>query len=285
MIKDSESVPSGSGPEPRSPWAKVTARLPPDLAARTPRKYERIGDVLLLAFPDGSRDGNAEIAAAYAEVLGVKAVVVDRGIRGSWRQPDVDVIFGNETETVHLEDGVRYRLDVAKVMFSSGNHAERFRMGHAARPGETVVDLFAGIGYFALPIAVHGRPVRVVACEVNPVAFRYLEENVRLNRAGSVEPRLGDCRETAPSESADRIVMGYLDGESYLDVAMRTARDGCVLHYHESTPVEEIPGGPASRVESAARAAGFRAELLAVRRIKSYAPRIAHVVLDVRLTR
>jgi tRNA wybutosine-synthesizing protein 2 len=120
---------------------------------------------------------------------------------------------------------------------------------------------------------------------VNPVAFAYLEENVRLNRAWSVEPRLGDCRETAPIDVADRIVMGYLDADGYLDVAMRAARDACVLHYHEGTPVEALPARPWSRVEAAATAAGFRTELLAVHRIKSYAPRVRHVVLDVRLTR
>ncbi len=79
--------------------------------------------------------------------------------------------------------------------------------------------------------------------------------------------------------------MGYLDGEAYLDVAMRAAKDACVLHYHESTPAEEVPAGPWSRVRDAAKRAGFAAELLAVNRIKSYAPRIQHVVLDVRLRR
>ena len=158
-------------------------------------------------------------------------------------------------------------------------------MGRIVTPGETVVDLFAGIGHFAIPMAVHGKARRVVACEVNPVAFAYLEENVRLNRAWSVEPRLGDCRQTAPQEVADRIVMGYLDGEAYLDVAMAAAKDVAILHYHESTPVEEVPWGPWSRVENAAKKAGLGVDLLTVNRLKSYAPRIRHVVLDARLSR
>lgn len=274
-----------TGPEGRAPWRQVAGRLPPEFAALVPRRYERIGDVLLLRLPPDLGPAREAIAAAYAEVLRAKTVVHDRGVRGPWREPDVEVLYGGDTETVHTEDGVRYKLDVARTMFSSGNLAERIRMGRAVRPGETVVDLFAGIGYFALPMAVHGRAARVVACEVNPVAFRYLEENVRLNRAWAVEPRLGDCRRTAPAGIADRIVMGYLDGEAYLDVAMRAAKDGCVLHYHESTPEEEVPQGPRSRVESAARRAGLRAEVLAVRKIKSYAPRIRHVVLDARVRR
>jgi len=225
------------------------------------------------------------IAAAYGRALGVHAVARRRGIHGPWRQPDVETLWGDGLETLHVEDGIRYKLDLGAVMFSSGNLAERMRMGRAVRPGETVVDLFAGIGYFALPMAVRGHAAKVVACEVNPSAFRYLEENLRMNRAWAVEPRLGDCRQTAPPRIADRIVMGYLDGETYLDVAMRTANDECTIHYHESTPIEEVPEGPWSRVESAANDAGIEASLLAVNRVKSYAPRIAHVVLDIELRR
>lgn len=270
---------------PPDPYEGVGRRLPAELRPWVPRRYERLGGVLLLKLPRELGERRREVAAAYASVLRARTVVADHGIRGPWREPDVELLYGHSTETVHTEDGVRFRLDVAKVMFSSGNLAERMRMGRAVRPDETVVDLFAGIGYFALPMAVHGRPKRVVAIEVNPTAYAYLEANVRLNRAWCVEPRFGDCRAVAPDAVADRIVMGYLHADEHLDVAMRAAGDACVLHYHENVPAEEVPARPWSRVESAAQRAGFRADLLAVHRIKSYAPRIRHVVLDVRLTR
>jgi len=69
-----------------------------------------------------------------------------------------------------------------------------------------------------------------------------------------------------------------------LPLAMRAAKDACVLHYHENVPVEEDER-PARRVDEAAAKAGVRASVLAVHRIKSYAPRVLHMVLDVRLTR
>jgi tRNA wybutosine-synthesizing protein 2 len=231
-----------------------------------------------------SRESRRQIADAFGEVLRARAVAVDRGIRGPWRQPDIEVVWGEGTETVHVEAGIRFKLDVARVMFSSGNLAERMRMGRIAQRGEIVVDLFAGIGQFALPMAVHSRPARLIACEMNPEAYAYLEENVRLNRAWSVEPRLGDCRQTAPEGVADRVVMGYLHGESYLDIAMRAAKDACVLHYHENVPIEDADRASRHVLESAAKA-GFHASILAVHRIKSYAPRIRHLVVDARLTR
>ena len=42
-------------------------------------------------------------------------------------------------------------MDVTKCMFSSGNTTERQRIGRMHCAGETVVDLYAGIGYYTLP--------------------------------------------------------------------------------------------------------------------------------------
>ncbi len=271
-------------PTTKGPVSEVLRRLPPELAAIAPRRYERLGDVVLLKIDGIPQSERRQIAETFADVLRARTIVADHGVHGPWRQPDVEVVWGDGTETVHVENGIRFKLDVARVMFSSGNHGERVRMGRVVRPDETIVDLFAGVGQFTIPVAVHGRARRVIACEVNPAAHAYLEENVRMNRAWAVETRLGDCRQTAPERVADRVIMGYLQGESYLDVAMRAAKDSCVLHYHEAVPVED-PDRPASHVTEAAAKAGLRATVLAVHRIKSYAPRIRHVVLDVRLTR
>ncbi|WP_341537002.1 hypothetical protein [Methanosarcina barkeri] len=42
-------------------------------------------------------------------------------------------------------------------MYSKGNLEERKRMSKLGE-GEIVVDMFAGIGYFSIPMAVHSRP-------------------------------------------------------------------------------------------------------------------------------
>src|SRR5207249_9792047 len=124
-------------------------------------------------------------------VLGARTVVQDvSGIHGPLRRPDVRVLWGNGTETVHVEGGIRYALDVARVMFSSGNLAERMGLADRVRPGVVVVDLFAGIGYFSLPIAVRSRAKRVYACELNPGSLRDLVENTRRTRTTNLIPPL-----------------------------------------------------------------------------------------------
>ena len=68
----------------------------------------------------------------------------------------------------HTEGGIKYGLDITKSMFSSGNGTERLRNGKMKAQGDSVVDLFAVIGYFTLPLLVSASVTRVYACEWNP---------------------------------------------------------------------------------------------------------------------
>ena len=258
------------------------------------RRWERIGDVLLLRIRPELVPHREAIAAIYRDVLGVRTVVQDlTSVHGPWRVPEVRWLLGGGTETVHHEDGVRFKLDVTLVMFSSGNLAERLRMARCVRAGETVVDLFAGIGYFSIPIAVHGRPDRVVACEVNPTAFAYLLENVRMNRSGAVEARLGDCRDTAPKAVADRVILGHFDAERYLDTALEAAKDRAILHVHglhrsigagRGTPAL-LESPLAKTLRAAAERHRYEVLRIAPRFVKWYGPHRLHFVLDAQVAR
>jgi tRNA wybutosine-synthesizing protein 2 len=257
-----------------------------DLIELLPKKWEMLGDVLILKLDERLREYDEIIAKVYAEVLGAETVLEDvGGIAEDFRKPQVRLILGERTVATHKENGVLYKLDAREIMFSSGNIDERIRMAGVCKDGDTVVDMFAGIGYFSLPMAVHSRPEKVYAVEMNPVAFSYLEENTKLNGVEHiVEPILGDCLEVAPEGVATRVVMGYLSAESYLPKAMRVVRDEGVIHYHENCPNELLPERPIENVRNAASEEGRSVEILAQRRIKSFAPGVSHVVLDVRVS-
>ena len=63
------------------------------------------------------------------------------------REPSLEIIYGDETETVHKENGCLFNLDLSKVMWAKGNNNERLRIAKLVEDGEVVVDMFAGIGY------------------------------------------------------------------------------------------------------------------------------------------
>ena len=54
-------------------------------------------------------------------------------------------------------------------------------MGHVSAFGETVVDLFAGIGYYTLQLLRHAGVAKVYACEWNPNSVAALRANLVSN--------------------------------------------------------------------------------------------------------
>ena len=278
-------------PEPRgSDLATLLAECgwTDDEVERAPGSWAVVGDVVLVRVPEDC-PRPAEVGDALLDLQNAETVLANRGIEGPHREPDVAVLAGSgDTETVHVEHGTKYALELADVMFSPGNQAERVRMGEVVAPGERVLDMFAGIGYFALPMARAG--AEVTAVERNPAAFRYLIENAMLNGVDErLRPFRADCRDVAEwhadpgidvDVAADRVVMGYYEAHEYLDAALSVIEPGGTIHLHEATPEAELPDRPVARLERAAAAAGRAVEVDDVRRVKSYSERVWHVVVD-----
>ena len=139
--------------------------------------------------------------------------------------------------------GTRISSIHGTVMYSQGNRVEKMRMAHLVSQGkspERVADMFAGIGYFSIPMAGSGRQVH--AMEINPVAFGYLNRNIEKNGlSGRIIPSLGDCRELLDG-TYDRIVMGHFDAVTMLPSALAHARPGTIIHVHSIGPVEDRSG-------------------------------------------
>jgi tRNA wybutosine-synthesizing protein 2 len=168
-------------------------------------------------------------------------------------------------------------------MFSAGNFAERVRMSTVGS-NERVLDMFSGVGQLSIPMAVHAHPQSVTAIELNSVAYRYLRQNIRLNSVnGIVRPILGNCAHVTPNVQFDRVIMGHFDACDYLHKGLRSLAPEGVVHYHEIVPLELMHKRPYARVEQAARALARSADLLGTRKVKDYAPGIAHVVVDARI--
>jgi tRNA wybutosine-synthesizing protein 2 len=249
-----------------------------------PTRYELVGDILLISIPDALRPKRRIVAAAFKEVLDVASVMEKRFVEGEYRIPAHDLLVGTRTETVHRENGIRYSIDLSSLMFSSGNINERIRMSRVDDIGP-VIDMFAGIGYFSLPIAKYVRSP-VVSLEKNPVAYRYLEKNIALNRLGSlITPLNIDCREYG-GPSASRIVMGYVGStHRFLPAAYSLARDGCIIHYHQTVPAKSARAEVERQLAEASRDTGVTADVQALRMIKKYSPGVVHVVADVMVSR
>lgn len=202
-----------------------------------------------------------------------KCVVWVRSIRGVMRLPDTFVLAGIPGDVCHHENGVIYHLDPAKVMFAQGNRLERQRMADTAKlhPGELVADMCAGIGYFAIPMAIGG--ARVHAMEINPVAFDYLERNIRANQVGErVTAECGDCRTLLRGEY-DRIILGHFSSSTMIASALDHVHPGSVLHVHSTG---SVPPDQKATISSS----GLSADVT-TRIVKKFSPRKWHFVQDI----
>ncbi len=257
--------------------------VPAGLLTFIPSGWQIIGHVIVITIPEQVMDYRHLIVRALCgRYPGCRTILRDRGIKGQLREPVRELLYGNCTETLHKENGCMFKLDAARIMYSKGNLAEKRHMSLLGA-GEVLVDMFAGIGYFSIPIAVHSRPRKIISIELNPLSFGYLQENIKLNKVENIiEPICGDCSIEAPRGIADRVIMGYVGTtHQYLEQGIAALKpEGGILHYHETTPEELVFDRPIRRITEAARKAGRCVRIDSCRQIKKYSPGVWHIGVD-----
>ncbi|MDD1700405.1 MAG: methyltransferase [Methanoregula sp.] len=193
------------------------------------------------------------------------------------RIPKTEVLWGDVGEVRHRENGYTYFLNPEKVMFAQGNRSEKMRIAQMVRrsnSAERVADMFAGIGYFTIPMA--GSGAKVHAIEINPVAFEYLNRNIQENNMSDlVTTSLGDCRNQLYA-TYDRIIMGHFDAISMLPSALSHVHKGSIIHIHSIGSVED-------QIKMQVDCAGFSA-VIDVHKVKKYRPHVWHMVQDVTIS-
>jgi tRNA wybutosine-synthesizing protein 2 len=259
-----------------------------------PSSYQKIGDIVIINTKKPLWKHDKKIGRIILENIPNTRTVCRRTdyITGKFREPNIKIIAGHKnTETIHKEHGIKYKLDAAKVMFSKGNLNERKRVIEQVSEGETIVDMFAGIGYFSLGLAKFSEAKKIYAIEFNPNSYHYLWHNIKLNRVRDrIIPIFGDCREECESLSksgriADRILMGLLPSpKEYLDSAMKIIKSEGIIHYHSTLGKEEGYEKLMMEINYVSLKYGLQAKLINSKEVKSYAPNVNHVVLDVKIT-
>lgn len=233
-----------------------------------------------------------------AACFGLRRIALKAEIdNGNTRESRVSMLLNEghlDSWVTVIENGIHYNFDITKVMFCSGNCTERMRYSLFNAKDQVVVDLYCGIGYYTLPLLVHAGAKLVYACELNPHSVAALRKNLDLANISSKRYQIleGDNRITSSSICgvADRVSLGLLpSSKDGWPLAIQVLKPcGGWLHIHENVHEEILKSGEwvsfcVSTLEKLSEEKGkpFEFSVTHIEKVKSYAPRIYHIVLDI----
>lgn len=268
-------------------------KVPPSLLASLPQALDVIGDIAILEITAELVPYEKTIGQAIQRVhRNVKTVLAKAGaINGVYRTREYNFIAGeNKTQTIHKEFGCQYHVDVARAYFSPRLSREHERVASLVQAGETVVDLFAGVGPFSVLIGKRNPQVKVYAVDLNPYAVELLKINVSINRVENrVFPILADAREIAFSKLkgvANRVIMNLPETAiDFTDAACQTLiPKGGVVHFYAFVRKPKTAEDLKSDFANAVQRAGRRVEAFLIERsVRETAPFESQVVLDAKI--
>lgn len=277
----------GARPSPKGLRDFLEGQMPPDLLGSLPRSYDIVGDIIVIeALSPAILDYRKKIGEALLKIYpSAKTCLLKVGkVRGEWRIPALEAVAGeNRFETTHTEYGVRVRVDLSKAYFSPRLGHERQLVASSVSDGETVVDMFAGVGPFSLAIARRANAT-IHSIDINPDAIRLLETNLSLNRLkGRVLPHCGDAREIARSLKgiADHVIMNLPhDSMGFIQEATSLLKPkGGILHIYTFSG-DPKAADTRERVEQALCKHCGKIRLMALRIVKEVAPKRWQVAID-----
>lgn len=272
---------------------KFAASLPPSELKAFFKSFDIVGDIAIIKIPSDFKDKAKNIAKIIMEShRNVRTVLRQASsISGDLRLRKLEWVYGeDETETIHKEHGCLFKVDLAKCYFSPRLSYEHMRVARQVKPGEVIVNMFAGVGGFSIVIAKHVEVKKIYSIDINPAAVQYMRINTDLNKVrGVMEPIEGDAKEVIVSKLkgvADRVLMPLPEkAYEYLDYALMTLKPkGGIIHYYDFEHAAKDEDPLRKIIEKVSRklsSLNVEFEILFARIVRSVGPRWYQVVLDV----
>jgi len=216
------------------------------------KSYDVVGDTAIIRVSESLEQQCGKIAEDIMEThKNVQSVWRQHSpVSGDFRLRTLKWVKGEKrTETIHKEFGCTFKVDIAHCYFSPRLSYERQRIAQQVQIGEVIVNMFAGVGCYSIIIAKHSKADKIHSIDLNPIAIKYMQENIKLNKVeGKVFAIQGDAKEVIKEKmqgTANRVVMPLPQlAYNYLDYAISALKpNGGWIHYYdfEHAKKEENP--------------------------------------------
>ncbi|MFW9970099.1 MAG: class I SAM-dependent methyltransferase family protein [Candidatus Odinarchaeota archaeon] len=230
-------------------------KIPNEYLNFIPKSYDIIGDIAIVEFDKFNKlddkkykDYKEKIAKAITIVnKNVKTVYEKKSeIKGKYRLRELTLLFGEDkSETVHKENNCIFKLDIKNTYFTPRLVFERLRVASSEiKDNELIIDMFAGVGTFSIQITKN-KNVKIYAFDANPDAYKYLRDNVNLNKLkGEIFPYNFDITNLLESTNqlgmslmhkADRIIMNLPESSIKFIYAacFLMKKSGGIIHFYQ----------------------------------------------------
>jgi tRNA (guanine37-N1)-methyltransferase len=215
----------------------------------------------------------------------IRTVLLKAGpVTGKYRTRKLAYLAGARKYMVeYRENGCTFRFDPRRTFFSSRLSFERSRILNLAKDGEDVCVMFAGAGPFAIELGRRFKGSMITAIEENPASFRYMKENIALNRTPNVIPVRGDVKKVARNyaDSADRIIMPLpWSSLEFLDEAETVAKKRATVHLYVFGKTKGLEADSWKRIAAHAKKNRYKVRKLFTRAVRTYSATESEIVID-----
>ena len=287
-----------------------------------PKSFEVIGDIALIEIAVELEKYDKKIGEALLNLNPtIKVALKKSGIHsGEFRTQNFEHIAGeNRKETIYPENGIRLKLNVEDVYFSSKLGTERDLLAKKIKENSKVLVMFSGCGPYTFNILKKQPDVKLIdSIEINPIGHKYALENLELNKNlikkskkyketieelkkqnkiinekeiisklnnETIHFYCGDVRKILDNELKDKkydeIFMPLpKDAHEFLDIAFKAANKGAIVHMYDFAMEDEISTSSSQKVLAAAKKYEKEVEIIETRKVGQASPRKYRVCID-----
>jgi tRNA (guanine37-N1)-methyltransferase len=254
--------------------------------------FDQVGDIIIVRIPDSLLSKKKIIGETLLEqVKTAKSIFYQSSsVEGEFRTRDLEILAGeNKTETEYKEFGCRFFVDVEKAFFSPRLSTERNRIADLIQEGETVINMFGGVGMFSI-IAAKRKKCTMYNIDINPIASKLCEKNIGLNKLeGKVISINGDATkivEEQLKDKGDRVLMLLPErSDEFLNSAISATKNNGIIHYYSHIHADEKLNAAKLSEKHFLDITPVKSKVLDSKIVRAVGPRYYQTVVDVKITK
>jgi len=252
--------------------------------------FDQIGDIIIVRIPDSLLSKKKIIGETLLKQVKIAKSVFYQAsaVEGDFRTRNLEILAGdNKTETEYKEFGCKFTVDVENAFFSPRLSTERERIANLVQNGETVVNMFAGVGMFSVMIAKK-KKCTVYSIDINPIASKLCEKNIKSNKlVGNIVSINGDALQIIQEQlqnKSDRTLMLLPErSDEFLESAINATKDGGIIHYYSHIHADKKSNAGKLSEEHYLQVSPVKSEILGSKIVRAVGPRYYQTVVDVKI--